>query len=300
MTLALTAGTGDLPAALVARLSEKPLICALEGYFPAMPVDLPFRIEHLGTLLDKLDRMGVTEVCFAGAVQRPVIDPDAIDDATAPLVPRIAQALGQGDDGALRTIISIFEERGFAVRAAHDIAPDLLPPSGVQTKSAPQDWHRADARVGEGCIARMGRADAGQACIVQVSRIVATEGPDGTEAMIAQFHAPYDKGMADDPFAFVYDLASDAIDSAAEWLSGEAAKPITADHGILFKAPKPDQDRRADLPLIGPDTAMQAAEAGLAGIVIEAGGVMVLELDTVVQILDAQDMFLWVRPKGGA
>jgi len=33
--------------------------------------------------------------------------------------------------------------------------------------------------------------------------------------------------------------------------------------------------------------------------VIEADGVMVLELVAVRQVLDAQGMFLWVRPRGG-
>ena len=50
------------------------------------------------------------------------------------------------------------------------------------------------------------------------------------------------------------------------------------------------------MPLIGPDTAMKAADAGLSGIVISSGGVMVLDLPQVVAILDAQGMFLWVHP----
>ncbi len=298
--LALIAGTGDLPAALVARLPEKPLICALDGFAPSLPVDITFRIEHLGTFRDMLRRMGVTEVCFAGAVRRPVIDPDQVDKATAPLVPRIAQAIGQGDDGALRIIIAIFEEHGLSVRAAHDIAPDLLPDQGIPTKAKPQDWHHADALVGEACIAQLGAVDQGQACIVRVGQVAATEDINGTEAMIARFYAPYDEPMADDPVEFVIDLAGSAIGAVSEWVSGEKPPPVTADDGILFKAPKPAQDRRADLPLIGPDTAMQAAQAGLAGIVVEADGVLVLGLPTVVEILDAQGMFLWIRPKGSA
>lgn len=299
--LALIAGTGGLPTALVARLPQRPVICALDGFVPDMPVDVTFRIEHLGTFLDQIKRMGVTGICLAGGVRRPQIDPAAIDAATAPLVPRIAQAISQGDDGALRIIIAIFEEWGFVVRAAHELAPDLLPPSGVPTQAQPQPWHHADARVGDGCISHIGAADQGQACIVRVSRVEAVEDALGTEAMISLFQNNNGyRPFADDPLGYFTGLAGDALGSAAEWLSGDEAVPVAADDGILFKAPKPGQDRRADLPLIGPDTAMQCAAAGLAGIVIEAGGVMVLDPERVIRILDEKSMFLWVRERGGA
>jgi UDP-2,3-diacylglucosamine hydrolase len=254
--LALIAGTGGLPAALVARLPVRPVVCAMDGFAPELVVDVPFRIEHLGSFIDALIARGVTEVCFAGAVKRPAIDPSAIDAATAPLVPRIMQAIVQGDDGALRIVIALFEERGLNVRTAHEIAPDLLPAVGVLTFERPNEADEADAEVGEDCITEMGAADVGQACVVLDGDILAREDITGTEAML----------------------------TAAD-LTG----------GILFKAPKLDQDRRADLPLIGVDTARQAADAGLLGIVIEAGGVMVLDLEAVIAELDEHGMFLWVR-----
>ncbi|SEW08058.1 hypothetical protein SAMN04488515_0958 [Cognatiyoonia koreensis] len=298
--LALIAGTGDLPAAIIARLPTPPLVCALDGFAPSVPVDVTFRLEQLGSFLEALKARGVTEICMAGAVRRPDIDPAAIDPLTAPLVPRLQAAMAQGDDGALRAIIALLEEAGFVIVAAHEVAPDLLPPMGVLTPAKPSDWHRADATVGEACIAEMGAADIGQACIVRVGKVVAREGPDGTDAMLDVFCAPFvrEEG-ASDPFNFVIDTVGDLIGDAADWLSGQDEDPVTADDGILFKAPKPAQDRRADLPLIGPGTAIKAAEAGLAGIVIEAGGVMVLDLIGVQSILDAQKMFLWVRPRGG-
>ena len=70
--LALIAGTGALPPALVARLSERPLICAMDGFPPNLPVDVPFRLEQLGSFLQGLSARGVTQICMAGAVRRPV------------------------------------------------------------------------------------------------------------------------------------------------------------------------------------------------------------------------------------
>ncbi len=292
--LALIAGTGDLPPALVTRLPARPLVCAMAGFRPAITPDLTFRIEHLGSFLNALHARGVTEVCMAGAVTRPMIDPAAIDAATKPLVPRIMEAIAQGDDGALRAIIAIFEGAGLAVRAAHDIAPDLLPEAGVLTRTPVSLATRQDAVSAEQTVAEMGRADIGQACIVRGGRVLAREGQAGTDAMLAQF-AP-----SDDPLWGAVDGLGAVLGSAAEWLSGEQGEPVDARGAILFKAPKPDQDRRADLPVIGPQTAKGVVAAGLAGIVVEHQGVMVLERDVVLSVLDAAGLFLWVRPKGGA
>ncbi len=69
----------------------------------------------------------------------------------------------------------------------------------------------------------------------------------------------------------------------------------TGARGVLYKAPKPGQDRRIDLPTIGPDTVLQAAEAGLAGIVWEAGSVIMLERAEAVRRAEASGLFLWAR-----
>ena len=292
--LALIAGTGDLPPALVARMPQRPLICAMAGFRPALTPDLTFRIEHLGGFLTALRERGVTEVCMAGAVTRPPVDPSQIDAATKPLVPRIMAAMAQGDDGALRAIIAIFEEAGFAVRAAHQIAPDLLPQAGVFSRAPITIDTRKDAVSAEQTIAEMGRSDVGQACILRNGRVLAREGQAGTDAMLAQI-AP-----SVDPLWGAVDGLGSVLGSAAEWLSGADGEPSDARGAILFKAPKPNQDRRADLPVIGPQTAKGAIAAGLAGIVIEHDGVMVLDVDQVLSLLDGAGLFFWVRPKGGA
>ncbi|MEM0896119.1 MAG: LpxI family protein, partial [Verrucomicrobiota bacterium] len=46
--------------------------------------------------------------------------------------------------------------------------------------------------------------------------------------------------------------------------------------GVLVKVSKPGQDMRFDVPVIGPATLETAAEAGLKGIVIEAGRTLIL------------------------
>ncbi|WP_439156403.1 LpxI family protein [Yoonia sp.] len=294
--LALIAGTGDLPGELIKRLPERPLVCAMRGFTPAIDPDLTFRIEHLGSFLTDLRNRGVTHICMAGAVRRPPVDPALIDAATAPLVPRLQLALTQGDDAALRVIIGIMEETGFTVLAAHDVAPDLLPGAGVLTRARPSQHHATDAMVGESCVAQMGVADAGQACVIRRGDVIARETAQGTDAMLRAVSMPGGQAtMAADPLGGVF---GSAMDWVVDLVGGPVQPKAETGGAILFKAPKPQQDRRADLPLIGPATARASADAGMAGIVIEAGGVMVLDLAQVLSILDDHGLFLWVRPRG--
>ena len=94
-----------------------------------------------------------------------------------------------------------------------------------------------------------------------------------------------------DPVTWVFDGVMDLI-------RGDA--PAPARGAILFKAPKPDQDRRVDLPTIGARTFMLAAEAGFDAVVIETGGVIVLDQPQCVAIADAMGIAFWVRDRGAA
>lgn len=265
--LALIAGSGALPAAVVAQvvaqLDRPPLVCALDGFAPKdVPVDLTFRIETLGSLLVDLRGRGVTGICMAGAIARPVIDPSKIDALTLPLLPVMQKALAAGDDGALRAVIAIFEGAGFVVHAAHDIAPGLLPDVGCATQAQPSDLDKTDAMRAQDIVDAMAAADIGQGCTVLRGQALTIEATLGTDWMLQSLsHRP----------------------------DGTA--------GLFFKAPKQGQDRRVDLPTIGPDTVHLVAKAHLDGLVIEAAGVIVLDLAATIAACDQHDLFLWVRKR---
>ena len=258
--LALIAGTGRLPEYVAEHADGPVTIAALEGFTPEhLTPQTTFRIERLGSFLAELTQAGVTRVCFAGAIRRPPLDPSAVDAATMPLVPRMMEALQKGDDAALRTVLAFFEEAGIAVIGAHEIVPDLLPPPGIPTKRKPDAQNERDAARADTILAAMGQADVGQSCIVHKGQALAIEAKPGTDWMLKSIVAYGNTG------------------------------------GIFSKAPKPGQDRRIDMPTIGPLTVSRVAKAGLDGIVIEAGGVLAIDVPEIVRRLDNQNMFLWVR-----
>lgn len=269
--LALIAGRGKLPTVLLENIADRneretgdenlPFIASPEGAEPDFVVpDRRFRLEHLGTLLDELKALGVTEVCFAGGVTRPRIDPSQIDAATAPLVPRIAAALQKGDDGALRELLAIFEEAGFRIRAAHEFAAALLPMAGTYTAKRPDDTHKTDAERAAQVLSALGPLDIGQSCVVARNQVLAVEGKFGTDWMLDSLRMRPDDGG-----------------------------------GIFYKAAKHGQDRRIDLPVVGVDTIVAARKARLDGVIVEEGGVMVLDLSAVERAADEVGLFFWVR-----
>ncbi|MDE4131630.1 UDP-2,3-diacylglucosamine diphosphatase LpxI [Phaeobacter sp. QD34_3] len=259
--IALIAGQGALPLELCNRLAERPLICAMAGSEPdALDPEITFRLEQFGSFLERLKSAGVQEICLAGAVTRPSIDPSAIDAATLPMVPVLQGALTAGDDGALRAVMQLIEASGFTVRAAHEVAPDLLMAPGVPTRVQPGELDKADALRGAEIVAAMSAADIGQACAVRAGQAIAVETLFGTD-----------------------------------WMLETLARRPDGQGGVLVKAPKLGQDRRADLPTIGPETARKAAAAGLSGLVLEAGGVIVLDQEAVIETCDALGLFLWLR-----
>ncbi len=263
---ALIAGAGGLPAALIAAMDKPPLVCALDGYAPtAVQVTQVFRIERLALFLRWLEDQGVRSVCFAGAVSRPKLDPSLFDPATAQMVPRLLSAMQGGDDATLRAVLAIFEEAGFAVVGVPEIAPGLVPGPGVLagTVSA-QD--KADAVRAADIVAALGAVDVGQGCVVAQGLCLGAETLSGTDAMLAEVARI--GGLRPDP---------------------------ARGRGLFYKAAKPGQDLRIDLPTIGPQTLRAVAAAGLGGMAFEAGAVICLDLPAMRALASDLGLFLWAR-----
>ena len=258
MTLALVAGRGDLPALVAAGAQTPPLVCGYEGVpLSGLEAELTFRLETLGTLLLELGNRGITQVCFAGALERPALDPSKLDAETAPLVPLFMEALKSGDDGALRLLLELFEKTGFEVIGAHEIAPDLLAQGGVFGSYWPDAQMRKDAAVAAAHILEMSPQDKGQACVAANGHVVAMEDARGTDAMLG-----------------------DVKD---------------ANGGILFKGPKAGQTRKIDLPTVGPETLQAASDAGLRGVIVDAGDVIVLHPSECKTLADSLGLVFWAR-----
>jgi DUF1009 family protein len=144
------------------------------------------------------------------------------------------------------------------------VAPEILMPEGPIGSLRPSPRDEADIQRALALLAATGSFDMGQAAIVADNHVLAVEAAEGTDAMVARV--------------------------AALRAQGRIAAP--PGRGVLVKAPKPLQDRRFDLPAVGPRTVEEAARAGLAGIAVAAAAAVVAEPAAVAAAADAAGLFV--------
>ncbi|WP_172822899.1 LpxI family protein [Granulibacter bethesdensis] len=263
--LGIIAGSGDLPgrvAAAAMRAGRDVFIIAVEGYAePAVVGPYPHafvRVGAAGRILSLLKQAGCRDLVLVGPVKRPSILQLRPDAEGARILARIGKAAFAGDDGLLAAVVRVLAEEGFQVIGAHDVLTDIVGPAGVMTSAVPDEAARGDIARGIAVVQALGAVDVGQGCVVQQGIALAVEAIEGTDAMLAR--------------------------------SATVARPGPG--GVLVKLVKPGQDRRADLPTLGPRTVRAAIEAGLRGIAFEAGGTILTAQAEMVRLADEGGLFL--------
>jgi UDP-2,3-diacylglucosamine hydrolase len=275
--IGLIAGAGDLPLEIAAALSEqgrRVFVAAVEGEadreYSAFPC-IVLKMGAVGRLKQFLKDNGCVDVMMAGSFRRPRFSEMEFDLATVKLAASsILRLRFGGDDAAVTGVVRIFEEEGFRVVGPRDAVPELIAPPGPFGRVRPTRAAREDIACGAAAIAHMGPLDIGQAVVVVDRRIVAVEAAEGTTAMAERCGGLRANGR----------------------ISAEAPS------GTLVKMLKPGQESRLELPVIGPDTVRAAQGAGLAGIAVEAGGVLVIARDEVRRIADDAGLFVVGIPPG--
>ena len=247
--------------------AERPgaLAVTFEGV-EAAPVGevLEARFEKIVRLFKGLRAAGVTEIVFAGALGRPALDPKAFDLKLISIAPRVIPALKGGDDALLRTVISIFEGEGFAVKGAHEVAPGLLAPEGLIAGPKPSKADLADADRAARILEVLAPEDVSQGAVVAGGLCLGIETLQGTDALLR------------------------FVTETPERLRRGAK-------GVLVKTPKRGQDLRVDMPAIGPQTVKEAARAGLAGLVVAKGATLLLDRAAIAAEAKAAGLFVFAR-----
>ncbi len=260
--LAIIAGGGILPVE-IAKAHEGALIMTLA----AVPNNFgtnqnEHRLEKLGGIFEALKAASVSHVVFAGCLSRPMLHPAAYDPLMRRIAPEIITAMQQGDAALLGHVIELFEEHGFKVLGAHELLPDLTAQADLHVGPQPDAQHLADIERAWGILQALSPLDVGQGCVVAAGQCLGIETAQGTDFML-------------------------------KYLADTAEK--TNKGGIFLKASKAGQDLRIDMPAIGPATIAGVAQAGLDGVVIEAGKVMILEREKTLQVVEDNNIFLIAR-----
>ena len=272
--LGIICGSGSIPlavAAAVERRGRRVMLFALRGFVDARAVAAYphcwIAIGQFGRFRRLARAEGCRDLVLVGGLVRPAIRQVRLDWATLVEMPRIIRAFRGGDDHLLTGIGRILEGDGFRVLGAHEVAPDITAPSGALGRHRPDAGSAADIARGFEMLAAMSPFDVGQAVVIGKGHVLAVEAAEGTDAMLQRVAALREAGRIRLPRGV----------------------------GVLIKAPKQRQDRRFDLPSIGPDTVLHAAQAGLAGIAVVAAGTIVAEPQRLVETADEKGLFVFGR-----
>lgn len=269
--LGLIAGGGLMPirvADAAAKAGRQPCIILLEGFaeltdydrFPGAEI---IALGQVGRMQSKLRNAGAKDLVMAGRVTRPSFMSLRLDAEGVRLAAKLGRlALFGGDDSLLTACLKLMREQGFNPMGAQEVMAELLVEPGPLTSRTPDEQARADIARGIAVVRALGGADVGQGCVVQQGMVLGLEAIEGTDAMLARCGALRREGPG----------------------------------GVLIKLMKPTQDRRVDMPVIGPDTVAYAAAAGLRGIAIQArfdqAGTIVLDRGATIAAAEAAGLFL--------
>ena len=256
----LIAGQGDLPAIIVDALRTQGrdyFVLAFKG--DAQPEltegDIPHQwveIEEIARTLEIFREHEVTDIIMAGKLTRPPMKALRPPALVAKILKRLGLAIFKGDDAFFKAIVGFFGEEGFNIIGADEVLQSLLTPKAVLTEAQPQNM--ADIELATNAAKDLGAKDIGQAVIVQNGEVLAEEEKDGTDALIKRVGK--------------------------------------ADGAILAKMKKPNQERKVDLPAIGPETIEAMAYGGFSGVVLEADNSLILHREQVIALADKHGLFV--------
>ena len=259
--LAIISGSGELPL-IIKGFYKK----AIYVKFNKSKTDIENKVincefEKLGFLFDSLERSGIRRVVMAGAVARPKFDISKMDEYTLNLFPKLRSKLVQGDNELLSFIAGEFERKGYQILGASDAIRDLTVVPGFICGSSYEHLSR-DILKADKVLKTLSPEDVGQGIVIENGLVFGIETLQGTDELLK----------------FVSKTSAHLrVDGAG---------------GIIVKRPKAYQDLRFDMPVVGPKTIDLACKAGLRGLVISPGSVMLLQKERCIEIAEANNFFI--------
>jgi len=258
----LIAGDGKLPLLLASgiRASSRPVVAiahrgATDADLQAMVNTLHWvNIGELGKIIELLKEEGVKRALLAGGIPKTLFFSKAKPDERAIQV--LSRLKDRKDDAILRAIAEEVESEGIRVISPIPFLKDAMAPRGCWSGRKPTEREEKDIAFGWRIAKRVGRLDIGQCIVVKEQMVLAVEAIEGTNETIRR-----------------------------GGLMGRGDVTV-------IKVCKPGQDRRLDLPVIGPLTVKTLKESGASALVVEAEKTIVVEKEEVIRQADQNQICL--------
>jgi len=257
--LGIIAGQGQFPC-LIAQNARKQgykvyglgFIGQTEKHFLSLTDQFTWvRLGQLGKTIRFFKKNRVTELIFAGAINKPKALEIRPDLRATKLLFRLKSL---NDDAIFKGIIAELNKEGFKVIGPERFVPELLAPAGALTRRLPSARELQDFSFGWPILKQIGALDIGQCIVVKEKMVIAVESIEGTNATI------------------------------------ERAGKLGGPGCVVLKGLKPTQDTRVDLPSLGLQTIQTMLKAKASALFFEAERTIFFDLDQSLQLANTHSL----------
>jgi len=263
--IGLIAGDGTLTFLLTAHLRNRRHPVVAVGHRGLTRGDLEsaadrfqwVNIGQLGGIIDFLKKEGVRRAVFIGGVSKQhFFSPGSQVQPDERALQVLARLKDRKDDAILRAIAGEMEKEGIRVISPAIFLKKEMADKGCWTRRKPTEREEKGVLFGWNMAKKMGRLDIGQCLVVKDQMVLAVEAIEGTDETIRR--------------------------------GGRLGKGEV----MVVKVCKPRQDRRLDLPVIGPTTVQTLEEGGATALVVEAGKTIVVDKEEVIRLANEKGICL--------
>ncbi|MCX7970194.1 MAG: UDP-2,3-diacylglucosamine diphosphatase LpxI [Negativicutes bacterium] len=259
--IGLLAGVGQLPVEFVRAVHDRGLKVAVVAGVPGVDERLAAVADYycqrsfgeFQGVVDFLHGCRVRWLTMLGKVDKKLLF--AVDARYDRRFAAVLDSLpDRADDTLTLGFVRELRREGILVLDQTLALADLFVPAGLVAGRPPTAGERDDMVFALRMARAIGRLDIGQTVVVKNRAVMAVEAIEGTDACIRRSRAVSNGGT------------------------------------VVGKAAKPQQDRRFDVPTVGPETLRAMVDGGATALVIEAGQTLLVDRQQVRQMAVRHDL----------
>ena len=268
--IGLIAGAGGLPAEACSRLRTRGIdvrVFAFEGITAPIQGEDELvwtRLGELARLRDALNTRSIERVLIIGKFDRSLIeDPGGRLAPDTEALALLGKVLDQADANLMAIVADWLSEQGFELARQDELLDAMLATSGRLSRTPASPRSTRDIEVGIAAVRALDPLGPAQAVAVKQGSVIAVES-EGTDDLIRR--------------------------------AGELAGAGVS----LVKGARRDQDRRLDLPTVGPGTIEALATVEASALAIEAGSTLIVSAEAFYREADLAGISVsgWLRTEG--
>ena len=228
---------------------------------------------ELSKLIETFQREGVTQAVMAGQVKHKQIFSSIRPDWR--LAKLLLNLRTRNTDMLLGAVAKVLGDEGIELISSTALLEPMLAREGLLSRRALDEDERRNIDYGLGVAEGLAAFDIGQTVVIAAQACVAVEAMEGTDATVER------AGEI---------MRSLGVDSDASTLE----RRLT-----VVKLPKPKQDMRFDVPVIGLRTIETMQRAGASCLAIEAERTLLFDREALVRRADEAGIAFVVLPRRG-